>query len=224
MVDSRSAHSTDSFTAEAAKPSQTSALSVSDVTPSPEARGSTPRRRSKAWRLVLALVLAVTVVGGIPYAIAARDARRPALEERPVRLELPTNVTLESLPTARVREVTSGNTLTVALDGREVSVGYLGVATPARGRKCYREAKDRNELLVGNSLFTTKKVYLLGNDGLDAAGFLPRYVFNEDGVSINATLVAEGFAAAAPEGPLYADQFAKLQEEATSSRLGCLWK
>ena len=210
--------------AEVTKPSQTSAPGVSDATRAQEVRGSTPGRRSKAWRLVLALVAAVTVVGGIPYAIAANDARRPVIEERPIRLELPANVALESLTTARVLEVTSGNTLTVALDGREVGVGYLGVGTPARGRKCYREAKDRNELLVGNSLLTTKKVYLLGNDGLDAAGFLPRYVFNEDGVSINATLLAEGFAEAAPEGPLYSAQFAELQEEAASSGLGCLWK
>lgn len=223
-MDSRSAHSSDSVLAEAAKLSQTSAPGASDASRPQDVRGSAPHRRSRAWRLVLALVVAVTVVGGIPYAIAARDARRPVIEERPIRLELPANVTLESLTTARVLEVTSGNTLTVALDGREVSVRYLGVVTPARGRKCYREAKDRNELLVGNSLFTTKKVHLLGDDALDAGGFLPRYVFNEDGISINATLVAEGFAEAAPEGPLYGAQFTQLQEEAVSSGLGCLWK
>lgn len=193
--------------------------------PKESKNGLTPllgRARVRTRVLVVGLILAVAIVGGIPYAVASRDARRPPIQELPITVDLPAGSSLESLASATVIEITSGSTLRVRLDGKDVAIRYLGVSTPARGRKCYREALDRNELLVGEELFRSHKVLVLREpDGSYDEDAL--YVFNEDGVSINATLIAEGFASASSDLGLYSSLLGQLEEEARLANRGCLW-
>src|SRR3989304_4833577 len=67
----------------------------------------------------------------------------------PARLTLPPGTSLDDLKEARVEEVLDGDTIDVILDGRLTRVRYYGVDTPERGDRCFREATDRNESLVG---------------------------------------------------------------------------
>jgi endonuclease YncB( thermonuclease family) len=176
-----------------------------------------------AWAgavVVLLLVGVVTLVSGAPYWIASDDAQRPPLEERLTQVEFPTGTTLDDLETARVAEIVDGDTITARLeDGRTLLVRYFGIDTPERGERCFREATDRNEMLVAG-----KTVLLLTDERLeDTNGRLLRYIFLEDGTSVDATLVAEGFAEAWRADGYYRDQIVALEDEARSAGRGCLW-
>jgi micrococcal nuclease len=168
---------------------------------------------------VLALLAIVTGAAGIPYFIASDEAQRPPLDAQPTQLTLPQGYTLESLQRAEVEEIIDGDTIDVRLDGREQRVRYFGVDTPERGDRCYREATDRNEQLLG------KMVLLLPDARTqDDNGRLLRYVFLEDGTSLDATLVAEGFGWAWTQDGRYRDQIVALEDAAESAGRGCLWK
>jgi endonuclease YncB( thermonuclease family) len=169
--------------------------------------------------IILAILLLVTVVAGIPYAIASRDARRPQLEEAPTRLNLAGGTTLTGLQEVRVYEVIDGDTIDVELDGTVFRVRYYGVDTPERGDRCFREAADRNESLVGERVLLHK-----AERDSDRFGRLLRYVFRPDGVSVDATLVAEGFARAWSEDGIYRDQIMPLEDQARQASRGCLWR
>jgi endonuclease YncB( thermonuclease family) len=177
-------------------------------------------RRAKAgWLTVLALVAIVSVVAGLPYAVASKDARRPESEPVLTSLTLPAGVTLASLEKGRVEKIVDGDTIDIRLDGRLVRLRYYGVDTPERGSRCFREATDRNETLVG------KEVLLLPDArDQDRFGRLLRYVFLADGTSVDATLVAEGFGLAWPEDGRYRPEITQLQSEAEQADRGCLWK
>ena len=167
--------------------------------------------------LVLALILIVTLAAGIPYYIASEDARRPPLEEHREQLQLPPGVTLESLERVEVYDIIDGDTIQIRKNGDLSPVRYFGIDTPERGERCYREALDRNELLL------TKHVYLLP-DERDNDGQRPlRYIFLEDGTSLDATMVAEGFAYAWRRDGQYRDEIVALEEQAKAEGRGCLW-
>jgi endonuclease YncB( thermonuclease family) len=167
--------------------------------------------------LVLALILIVTLAAGIPYYIASEDARRPPLEEHREQLQLPRGLTLESLERVEVYDIIDGDTIQIRKNGDLSPVRYFGIDTPERGERCYREALDRNELLL------TKHVYLLP-DERDNDGQRPlRYIFLEDGTSLDATMVAEGFAYAWRRDGRYRDQIVALEEQAKAEGRGCLW-
>jgi len=167
--------------------------------------------------LVLSLIVIVTAAAGIPWYVASEDAQRPELETHPTMLELPPGVTLESLERVEVHEVIDGDTIQIRKDGDLSPVRYYGIDTPERGERCYREALDRNEHLL------TDDVYLL-TDARDNDGNRPlRYIFLEDGSSLDATLVAEGFAYAWRRDGRYRDQIVALEEEAKANGRGCLW-
>lgn len=167
--------------------------------------------------LVLALVLIVTLAGALPYYIASDEARRPPLEEHREQLQLPPGVTLESLERVEVYDIIDGDTIQIRKNGDLSPVRYFGIDTPERGERCYREALDRNELLL------TKYLYLLP-DARDNDGNRPlRYIFLEDGTSLDATMVAEGFAYAWRQDGRYRDQLVALEEQAKAEGRGCLW-
>jgi endonuclease YncB( thermonuclease family) len=50
------------------------------------------------------------------------------------------------------------------------------------------------------------------------------YVFNEDGLSIEAVLVGEGLAEAQREDGTYRARFTALENEAREADIGCLWR
>jgi endonuclease YncB( thermonuclease family) len=175
-------------------------------------------RRSAGWLFVLVLIAIVSLVAGLPYYLAGEDAQRPPIDAQRVTLTLPPGVSLDSLEEGRVEEVIDGDTIDVILDGREVRVRYFGVDTPERGRRCFREATDRNELLIG------ERVLLLRDQReTDSFGRLLRYVFLPSGVSVDATLVAEGFGLAWREDGRYRDQIIGLETQADAADRGCLW-
>jgi endonuclease YncB( thermonuclease family) len=174
--------------------------------------------RNAGWLFVLVIVSTVLIVAGLPYCLASEDAQRPTIDEQPTTLEFPPGVSIESLKAGRVEEVIDGDTIDVLIDGREVRVRYYGVDTPERGRRCFREAMDRNELLIG------QRVLLLPDArDTDPAGRLLRYVFLPSGVSVDATLVAEGFGHAWRDDGRYRDQIIGLELQADAANRGCLW-
>jgi micrococcal nuclease len=185
-------------------------------------RRRTPRplaRSRRGWLVVLALLAIVTSAAALPYLIAGEDAQRPPLNAQPTHLTLPPGMTLATLQRAEVEEIIDGDTIDVRIDGREVRVRYFGVDTPERGDRCFREATDRNEQLLG------KTVLLLPDARTeDNFGRLLRYVFLEDGTSVDATLVAEGFGRAWARDGRYRDEIVQLEDEAEAAGRGCLWK
>ena len=167
--------------------------------------------------LVLSLIVIVTAAAGIPWYVASEDAQRPPADEQRTTLPLPSGVTLESLERVEVHNIIDGDTIQISKNGDLSPVRYFGIDTPERGERCYREAFDRNEQLL------TDDVYLLP-DERDNDGQRPlRYIFLEDGTSLDATLVAEGFAHAWRRDGRYRDQIVALEEEAKANGRGCLW-
>jgi endonuclease YncB( thermonuclease family) len=169
--------------------------------------------------MVLLLIVLVSIVAGVPYFIAGEDAQRPEFEAVPMTLSLPPDTALADLKEARVIEVVDGDTIDVTLDGRPVRIRYFGVDTPERGDRCYREAADRNETLIGSRI-----LLLPDARNEDAFGRLLRYVFLPDGTSVDATLVAEGFASAWRDDGRYRDLIIALEDDARAADRGCLWK
>jgi endonuclease YncB( thermonuclease family) len=124
----------------------------------------------------------------------------------------------ESLPTAIVMDVIDGDTIDVRIEGKAETVRYYGIDTPERQEPCYEEAKERNKQLVG------RHVLLLADArDRDSGGRLLRYVFTLDGLSVDAALVAEGFALAWTEDGYYRDKLMAIEEEAERDGRGCLW-
>ncbi len=178
-----------------------------------------PRRRNAGWLVIVALVLLVSGVAGVPYLVAGEDARRPAAAPNLVKLHLPAGLSPHDLESARVEEVIDGDTLDVTLDGKRARVRYFGVDTPERGSRCFREAEDRNESLVGGRVFLLKDAR-----EEDRFGRYLRYVFLADGVSVDATLVAEGFGRAWRDDGRYRDEIVAIEAQAQAAGRGCLWK
>ena len=124
-----------------------------------------------------------------------------------------------SLQQATVVRVVDGGTIDVTIDGEEQRVRYYGVEAPESGEKCFEEAKARNADLL------TKTVRLESDTrDQDEEGRLLRYVFNEDGLSIEAALVGEGLANARPEDGKYRIRFTTMETDAREGNVGCLWK
>jgi micrococcal nuclease len=167
---------------------------------------------------VLVLLVIVSILAGLPYLVASEDARRPPSDPQISTLTLPPGRSLESLKEVEVEEVLDGDTIDVLLDGIKTRIRYFGIDTPERGDRCYREATDRNEQLVGDT------VLLLEDARNDDGERLLRYVFLPDGTSVDATLVAEGFAEAWRQDGRYRDQIVQLESEARAAARGCLWK
>jgi micrococcal nuclease len=124
------------------------------------------------------------------------------------------------MQTARVEGVVDGDTADVLMEGRTYRVRYYGIDTPERGQRCFREATDRNQQLVGIG----DRIYLLQDAReFDSSNRLLRYVFLSDGTSVDATLAAEGYAAAWRQDGAFRDQIISLEAEAQSRGRGCLW-
>ncbi len=118
-----------------------------------------------------------------------------------------------------------GDTIIVALDGREARVRYIGInapesVDPRRPVQCFgKEAAARNEQLVGGQRVWLEKDV----SETDQYERLLRYVY-VNGVMVNAELVREGYAYAItiPPDVRYADELRRLEREARAARRG-LW-
>jgi micrococcal nuclease len=126
-------------------------------------------------------------------------------------------MTLDSLERVELEEVIDGDTIQIRRGGDLSPVRYFGIDTPERGERCYREALDRNTQLL------TDHIYLLQDERENDGNRPLRYIFLEDGTSLDATLVAEGFAYAWRRDGRYRDEIVALEEEAKAEGRGCLW-
>jgi micrococcal nuclease len=126
---------------------------------------------------------------------------------------------LKPLQQVAVIDVIDGDTIDVRIDGEVRRVRYYGIDTPERGERCYDEATERNQELVGLSV----RLKADARDQ-DEGGRLLRYVFTDDGVSVEAILLAEGLAEAWREDGTYRFRFIALEDHARNANTGCLWK
>lgn len=136
----------------------------------------------------------------------------------------PTPYVRPGLTPATVTRVVDGDTIRVAIDGREYRVRYIGIDTPevdpTQSIGCFgREASERNRELVERTVVGLEKD-VSETDQFDR---LLRYVWVGD-VMVNATLLDEGYALASTYSPdvKYADNFATLQAQAREQSRG-LW-
>ncbi len=126
---------------------------------------------------------------------------------------------LESLEQATVVEVIDGDTIDVLIDDEPQRVRYYGIDAPERDEKCYQEATERNRELVA----TTVRLEPDARDQ-DEYGRLRRYVFTDEGESVDAALVSEGLAKAWPEDGRYVNRLTTYETHAQQQGIGCLWK
>ncbi len=121
---------------------------------------------------------------------------------------------------AQVLSVIDGDTIQVRMaDGSTEQVRYIGIDCPASGQPFGAQATSRNSQLVAG------QVLRLDRDASDrnSSNQLLRYVY-AGSVFVNADLVAQGWAVAAPVAPdlTYADYFAQLQAGAQANGWG-MW-
>lgn len=124
---------------------------------------------------------------------------------------------------AQVERVVDGDTIEVVfLSGEKAKVRLLGVNTPEsvdprRPIECF--GKEASQFLKG--LAEGKRVELREDpkaDTKDKYGRLLRDVYLEDGIDINATLVASGYAHAYLSFPLSGSRKAQLKELETQAK------
>ena len=122
------------------------------------------------------------------------------------------------LQQASIVRVIDGDTIDVLIDGGEERVRYFGVNTPERGERCFDEATERNEALVGDQVLLLPD--LRERDQFDR---LLRYVFTPAVESVDARLVAEGLGEAWRQDGAYRDELLALEDNAQAGGVGCLW-
>jgi micrococcal nuclease len=177
-------------------------------------------KRIPVWLLVFAALAVGTLAMVAAVALAAGDAaKRPPAEPQLTKLTLPAGVNLADLRRVEVVKVIDGDTIDVKIDGKTQRVRYYGVDTPERGDRCFREATDRNQHLIGDTV-------LMLNDARNEDRYerLLRYIFLPDGTSVDATLVAEGFGHAWRQDGRYKGDIIALEDQARTADRGCLWK
>lgn len=135
--------------------------------------------------------------------------------------EVATAVHAQPSETAVVVRVVDGDTIIVDLNGVEERLRYIGMDTPETDEPYFDQATAANSLLV-----TGQTVQLVRDvSDRDRYGRLLRYVYLQDGTFVNAELVRQGWARAAPYPPdtAHADEFAQLEAEAFAARRG-IWQ
>jgi micrococcal nuclease len=164
------------------------------------------------------LVLLALLVGFLQLLTTGGDASSPAstATSTPPPFLRPNPTSLQQ---ATVVRIVDGGTIDVTIDGEEYRVRYYGIEAPESGEKCFEEAKARNPELLGMTV-------RLESDARDQdeEGRLLRYVFNENGLSIEAVLISEGLANARPEDGKYRIRFTTMETDAREGNVGCLWK
>ena len=177
------------------------------------------RRRSTRWLVAAILTLTVGIVLGV-LAGDGEEADSDAVPTPTLAVALPDLQPNQArLQEGEVLRVIDGDTIDVLVGGREERVRYYGVDTPERGERCYDEASERNEALVGEAV-------LLLPDARERDPFdrLLRYIFTEGGVSVEARLIAEGLGTAWREDGAYRDELVALEAETRTADAGCLWE
>jgi len=163
----------------------------------------------------------------VPTAVAGVPASTPWATVKPVVAAptLPTGPT----ETAKVVRIVDGDTIVVALGGKNIKVRYIGMDTPedvdpnSPVEPMSREAAAANGKLVAGKTVVLEK----DTSETDQYGRLLRYVWLHTGSTwtlVNLVLVQQGYATALryPPDVKYADVFDAAQGSAESSLVG-IW-
>ncbi len=124
----------------------------------------------------------------------------------------------ETLPQAPILRVVDGDTAQILWKDKPLFLRYYGVNTPERDHPCYDEATQRNRALSGGSVRLA-----FDERQKDNYNRVLAYVFSEDGVSIDAQLVREGFGKAWKRDGALKEQMMELEDAARRDKRGCLW-
>lgn len=172
---------------------------------------SVERRRRLLSRFTLIFGV---LVGVSAIAIAVIDRSEDGTGNPTVGPPAPTDAV-----SVRVVEIIDGDTLVVdSADGEHLTVRLFGVNTPEIGDACYSDATARLAALAGDTVLLLPDVRLQ-----DVGGRELRYVFTEDGASIDAALLNEGLAVAWRRDGAFRDELIALEEAASAAETGCLW-
>lgn len=176
----------------------------------------------KVKRIIIASLASILVIAGIQaaYAVASNSGAK-----KPFRL-----VAIDPKAYYKVTSVIDGDTFEADIGGKPITVRVLGINTPEtvdprKPVECYgKEASNEaKELLAG------RKVRLEANPGREPLDKYRRYllyVYRDDGMFYNESMIEHGFAREYTfNGEKYEFQgrFRKAEEEAKSQKLG-LWK
>ena len=95
----------------------------------------------------------------------------------------------------------------------------MGIDTPERGERCYKEATARLSELIFNKKISLEKDV----DDKDQYGRLLRWIFL-DGKSISQHMVSEGYAIARfYDDTKYKSEIQAAEQYAIDNKIGCLW-
>lgn len=164
------------------------------------------RRLSRTWFL-LAAFIAIVGLGTAAVRQSNQDAGLP----------LPDGVATEAVAVSVVR-VVDGDTLDVRAAETTLRVRLYGADTPERGEACFTEATERLTALAGERVLLVPDARTQDRFGREL-----RYVFSEDGRSIDHTLVSEGLAKAWREDGSRRAVIIAAEEAARAAKTGCLW-
>jgi len=118
-----------------------------------------------------------------------------------------------------VIDIVDGDTLHVEdAAGEVLTVRLFGIDTPERGEDCFEEATDRLRELAGSQVLLVPDARLQDRGGREL-----RYVYDEDGVSIDAALLDEGLAEVWTEDGALREELMAIEAEARDAHRGCLW-
>jgi micrococcal nuclease len=120
---------------------------------------------------------------------------------------------------AAVVKIIDGDTLDVMVGGRQERVRIFGIDTTERGEPCFADASQRLAELAGDQIRMVSDIR-----ERDRNGRLLRYVYTAGGVSIDATLVAEGLAHAWTRDGAFRDDLIALEVQSRAEERGCLWR
>lgn len=165
------------------------------------------RRRLARTSFLLAAFITIVGLGTAAVRQSRSDADAP----------LPAGAQTEAIAVA-VTRVIDGDTLDVRSAETTLRVRLYGADTPERGEACFTEATERLTALAGERVFL-----VLDARPQDRFGRELRYVFTEDGRSIDHTLVAEGLAKAWREDGSRRAAILAAEEAARAASVGCLW-
>jgi len=123
-----------------------------------------------------------------------------------------------SMQAARVIRIVDGDTLHADIGGRDETIRFYGTNATEVGQPCSAEATARLRALAGTQV-------RLRPDARerDRYGRLLRYVYTIDGRSIDAQMVAEGFAHAWTMDGALRFAIIALELRAQDAHAGCLW-
>jgi len=126
-----------------------------------------------------------------------------------------------------VTYVFDGDTITVAVSGKEERVRLIGIDTPERETKIGEEQCFAEESFAKMESMVLGKIVRLTpdptQDDRDIYGRLLRYVFLEDGTHVNRHMIAEGYAVEytyAGRQYQYMKDFQQAESEARQKEIG----